>query len=528
MTRNLVRDVESCSTKRKTAMRLRETEARQCHKVERHLFHRSGWHEVQGHHEKRASKVRVGSKLWSREICGEIKADTCRSKIRMHRRSSRFYEKVSGTNQEIMRIALLGRRSIRDPNDLTVQLPDFDGCYDMKPSMHKVSVQEVASSLDAIELTFVNKMNGVVVWYSVGAYFAQQSAAPHRSPVNAGSSITGMLEVIERDSTESLAELALAGYEAENGSNLSNGSSVWNSVGVSFAHQPAAPEDHWSPGTAGSTKMRVLELSESECTKNLMEPSIKEDAAENGYQQDTQEDNVTKASNANLREVCTENDLSNSSWFQSSHDTQQDSLSRFRNLLWVEFEQCYQMPRILNSEVCFIRDGLSCDCRVLVSLEFGFRIWNSFNDEHYWWKLLGPCSFSVRFPECFQGCVAESSGSSVQEKLRGRRQHLRGREWLHLRVCQCGKWEDHHWARQRAWRGLHDGLREDDQRRDKQQQMRQITENSYNIEESWKKNIDPARHDVPRTPWKSDEWKVNNRRKTTLEQKLRLICPWHC
>ena len=132
-----------------------------------------------------------------------------------------------------------------DTNDMTEQLstmPDSEGCAPpvdndngMTPSMHKVSVQEVASSLDATESTSVNKINGVAVWYSVGAYFDQQPAAPHRSPVNAGSSITGMLEEIERDSTENLAEPSLARDEAENGSNVSNESTVWNSIGASFA-----------------------------------------------------------------------------------------------------------------------------------------------------------------------------------------------------------------------------------------------------------------------------------------------------
>ena len=68
-------------------------------------------------------------------------------------------------------------------NDLTEQLPTMpgtDGCApsvddgnDVTPLMH---AQEVASSLAAIKLTLVNKMNGVAVWYSVGASFVQQ---PH-------------------------------------------------------------------------------------------------------------------------------------------------------------------------------------------------------------------------------------------------------------------------------------------------------------------------------------------------------------
>ena len=43
----------------------------------------------------------------------------------------------------------------------------------------------------------------------------------------------------------------------------------------------------------GSAIMRMLEFNESEYTKNLKEPSFEEDEAENGYQKDTQENNVT-------------------------------------------------------------------------------------------------------------------------------------------------------------------------------------------------------------------------------------------
>ena len=48
--------------------------------------------------------------------------------------------------------------------------------------------------------------------------------------------------------------------EAENRLNVSNGFTVWNSVGASLAHQlaaPAAPEDHWSSGAAGSSNIHT-------------------------------------------------------------------------------------------------------------------------------------------------------------------------------------------------------------------------------------------------------------------------------
>ena len=179
-----------------------------------------------------------------------------------------------------------------DTNDLTEQLPtvpDTDGCAplvdddnDMTPLMQQ------ASELAAIKLTCVNKISGVSAWCSV----------------KTGSLITWLLEVMEGDSTKNMAELSLAGDEAESGSNVSDGSTVCNFVGVSFAQQPAAPEDHRSSGAAGSTKMRMLWLSESDFTKKLKEPSLEEDEAENGYQKDTQEKNMTKASNANGALYC--------------------------------------------------------------------------------------------------------------------------------------------------------------------------------------------------------------------------------
>ena len=68
-----------------------------------HLFHRSGRHGVQGHHEKRAQKVGVAmesatpckvQKLWRGETCGENNSIARRSKLRMHRGGPRIYEKA--------------------------------------------------------------------------------------------------------------------------------------------------------------------------------------------------------------------------------------------------------------------------------------------------------------------------------------------------------------------------------------------------------------------------------------------------
>ena len=99
---------------------------------------------------------------------------------------------------------LCPQNRMSDTNDLTKQLPTMpgtDGCApsvddgnDVTPLMHKVSVQEAS----------VNKMTGVAVWHSVGASFARQPAAPPapqdpRSSGAAGSSIFGLLEVVESD-----------------------------------------------------------------------------------------------------------------------------------------------------------------------------------------------------------------------------------------------------------------------------------------------------------------------------------------
>ena len=70
--------------------------------------------------------------------------------------------------------------------------------------------------------------------------------------------------------------------------------SMKDSVGVSFAQQPAAPEAHRSPGVAGSSIIGMLEVIERNFTKNLAEPPLAEDEVEIGYQKVTQENNVTK------------------------------------------------------------------------------------------------------------------------------------------------------------------------------------------------------------------------------------------
>ena len=71
--------------------------------------------------------------------------------------------------------------------------------------------------------------------------------------------------------------------------------SIKDSVGASFAQQPAAPEAHWSPGVAGSSIIAMLEVIERNFTKNLAEPPLAEDEVEIGYQKVTQENNVTSA-----------------------------------------------------------------------------------------------------------------------------------------------------------------------------------------------------------------------------------------
>jgi len=68
-----------------------------------------------------------------------------------------------------------------------------------------------------------------------------------------------------------------------------------NYYGASFVQQPAAPEIHQSSGGAGSSIIGILEVVESDFSKNLAELSLAEDEAEAGYQKITQENKVTKA-----------------------------------------------------------------------------------------------------------------------------------------------------------------------------------------------------------------------------------------
>ena len=66
------------------------------------------------------------------------------------------------------------------------------------------------------------------------------------------------------------------------------------------------------------------------------------------------------------------------------------------------------------------------------------------------------------------------------------------------------------WERRRAWRELHDDIREDDQRKDNQYKMRRKPDSSYHIRRSWEKIIDPAWHDLLCAQRKGDEWKKKN------------------
>jgi len=69
-----------------------------------------------------------------------------------------------------------------------------------------------------------------------------------------------------------------------------------NYYGTSFVQQPAAPEVHQSSGGAGTSIIGILEVVESDFSKNLAELSLAEDEAEAGYQKITQENKVNKAS----------------------------------------------------------------------------------------------------------------------------------------------------------------------------------------------------------------------------------------
>ena len=69
--------------------------------------------------------------------------------------------------------------------------------------------------------------------------------------------------------------------------------SMKDSVGASFAQQPAAPEAQRSPGLAGSSIMGMLEVIERNFTKNLAEPPLAEDEVEIGYRRVTQESRRT-------------------------------------------------------------------------------------------------------------------------------------------------------------------------------------------------------------------------------------------
>ena len=98
----------------------------------------------------------------------------------------------------------------------------------------------------------------------------------------------------------------------------------------------------------------MLELNKREYTKNLKKPSFEEDEAENGYQNDTQENNVTMDSETDGARYVLEFEYTvffvtfvryvqkttspiclN---FKNSRDAQQVCSYRLRNLFWVDCE----------------------------------------------------------------------------------------------------------------------------------------------------------------------------------------------
>jgi len=66
--------------------------------------------------------------------------------------------------------------------------------------------------------------------------------------------------------------------------------------GASFVQQPDVPEVHQSSGGAGTSIIEILEVIESDFSKNLAELSLTESESESSYQKLTQENKVTKVS----------------------------------------------------------------------------------------------------------------------------------------------------------------------------------------------------------------------------------------
>merc|ERR1719160_1291596 len=75
-------------------------------------------------------------------------------------------------------------------------------------------------------------------------------------------------------------------YQSEEGAFLQDGS---------FMMQPAAPEKHEKSGGAGGSIINILEVAESDFSKNLAEEEDEEAAAQEEYEKTTQENKVNKA-----------------------------------------------------------------------------------------------------------------------------------------------------------------------------------------------------------------------------------------
>ena len=125
MARNRVRNVESCSTWRETALGYWRAEARQCWKVEEASTSsiRMTWNSktpLKNAKKKLESSMDSATPckvqdLGHGETCGDNKTQRSQIGIRMYRGSPRTWEKAhwKHTQQKIMKIALLERGSIR-------------------------------------------------------------------------------------------------------------------------------------------------------------------------------------------------------------------------------------------------------------------------------------------------------------------------------------------------------------------------------------------------------------------------------
>merc|ERR1712209_138162 len=136
--------------------------------------------------------------------------------------------------------------------------------------------------------------------------------------------------------------------------------------GASFVQQPDAPEVHQSSGGAGTSILEILEVIESDFSKNLAELSLTESESESSYQKLIQEKKVSKEQDVKYKQEESANLKRSSGELTSDRDSANAELSavvqylaKLGDMCIVKAETYAEKARRRTAEIAGLREALS-------------------------------------------------------------------------------------------------------------------------------------------------------------------------